>query len=600
MTGTTDQAARIVAGILEALGPAASPIWLAVDALLLLTLAGLVGRELLRGETPPTGLFVAVILLLVAWARFPGISLSALGNPDESFWITTAAVFRVDPRPWLAVDTTTGGPLTPVPLMVAGWLWGEIGWGVARVAAITTSMLMVALMYLAVSVQFGGRIARFAVLPLVLTVAFMRDEWNLLSFNGEIVGNLLIAAGLLADAILSRRLTGDSDREPGLAIVSLGLILGLVPWVKLQVVPIAAVIGVLRLYDLVRRKRWTLSSVLIAAGLAPTVLFVAYLGATGAVSDFWISYVLHNFHYARSGLSGMFGGDVVPFSRVLLTYPFEALRRPELLPAILVPVGLLIVAGVGWVRNHRRPAGEVSAALLLTVVAAYTTIQTRQVFGHYLLLLLPPLTLLTAALLAELLQAGPVDRLRPRDRRVVLAFVVFGFVVPAVLLPGRHNDAFDVDRRSLTPASSFEAVTEAIREFTDSGDRVAIWGWAAPIWITTGTLPGTRDVHTARQLLPGELQPYFVDRFATDMAERQPILFVDAVAMISHFSDVSKFGHHNFDSVRRVVDTDFRLVAEVDGVRVFLRREAVDRGDDRAVVEERAGDVQKPNAGDHD
>jgi len=579
-----DQAAQMVAGILEALGPAASPIWLTVDVLLLLLLAGLVSREVVRGS-PPAGLYVASVLLLVAWARFPGISLSALGNPDESFWITTATVFKLDPRPWLAVDTTTGGPLTPVPLMVTGWLWGEIGWGVARAAAVTTWALTIVLLYLAVSTYFGGRIARLALLPLGIAVAFMSDEWNFLSYNGEHVGNLLIAGGLLADAILSRSLARTSGRESGFAVFSLGVLLGAVPWVKLQVVPIAAVIGLLRLYDVVRRKRWRLSSVLIASSLVPTALILAYLAATGAVHDFWISYVLHNFHYARSGLSGMFGGDVLPFSRVLLTFPFEVLRRSDLLPVFLVPFGLLALAGVQWVRDRRRPTGEVVAGLILAVVAAYTTIQTRQVFGHYLLLMLPPLTVLTAALLADLIQAGTDSPLLPRDRRLALAYIMFGVAVPAVLLLARPNAAFDSDQRNLTPATRFEGVTEVIRGLTDPGDRVAIWGWASPLWIATGTLPGTRDVHSARQLLPGDLQPYFVDRFAVDLVEREPALFVDAVATISHFSDVSKFGHHNFDTVRTVIDADFSFVTEVDGIRVFRRREAG------------GWDTSQPNAG---
>ncbi len=575
MSQPNDSIGQLVAAVLGVLGPAAAPIWLAGSAVLVLLLVWLTGRESLRDPAPSVKTYLFLVLVLVAWSRLPGVSLSGLSNPDESFWITTAAVFRVDPRPWLAVDTTTGGPLIPLPLLLTGLFGGEIGWGGSHATAIGVWLVSLVLLYAALSIRFGGRVARLALLPLAITVAFFRDEWDFLSFNGEHVGNLLVCAALLADAVLTRSMQRTDGEGSTGAALTLGAVLGAAPWVKLQMAPIAAAIGLLRTVDLVRRKELRLCGLMIAASLAPTAAFLALLTGTGAIHDFWVSYVLHNLYYASAGLSGMFGGEVIPYRRVLLTYPIQIARRAELLPVFLVPLGLLFVAGIRSIRTRSLPDTAVFAGLFVVAVAAQTTMQTRLVFGHYLLLMLPPLAFLCGALIHDLGETTPGAPPGPLDQRFALAFLAFAVILPATLLLARPNPGFDSATREVTPVSEFEDVTAAIRELTDPGDRVAIWGWAAPLWIATGTIPGTRDVHTARQLLPGELQPYFLQRFAADLAEQRAVLFLDAVPMNIHFSDVSRFGHDRFEIVRTAVDADFDYLAEVNGVRIYRRRPAV-------------------------
>jgi hypothetical protein len=225
-----------------------------------------------------------------------------------------------------------------------------------------------------------------------------------------------------------------------------------------------------------------------------------------------------------------------------------------------------------WIRGRSKPRKDVWLAVLLILVAAWTTLQTREVFGHYLLLLFVPLTFLNAALLRPHVESAIATAQSMASARFALTFVMFAFLVPSALLLARPQRAFDAAERQKTPASAMETVAVAIDSLTVPGERVAIWGWASPLWITSRTLPGTRDIHTARQLMPSVMQPYFVERFANDLIERKPAWFIDVAAWVRQFSDITRYGHHNYERVANVVEQNYELVAELDRARIYRRR----------------------------
>ena len=577
-----DAVARAVDGLLSAVGVVGQPLWLAVALALVAMVAWTVGREQRHGESPPTGRYLALTLLFVAWARWPALALSGQANTDENVWIAAAALLRAEPVPWVAVDTFTGGALIPIPLVVGSLFVGDAAWGMSRGVAILLWVLTLALLYVALRVRFGGGVARLAMLPAVASVAVFRDEFDFLSYNSEHVGNLILAGGLALDALMVR---AGSDREAdprnGLRAFALGAVLGLAPWAKLQVAPIAFALGVWRLGALGRRRRYRLGGVLVAGALAPTGLFLLYLGAAGALHDFWLSYVQQNLHYAGAGLEGMFGGEVVPFHEVLLVYPIHLLLRPALLPVVLAAVTL--GAYVAWLRVREREAPTPPMLLggVLVTVAAWVTMQTREVYGHYLLLLIPPLVFLIGALLEGVAGVdraaapGRADRDVPPEpapgtagSRMGLEFLAAFFVLPSVVLLALPNPAFDPEARALGPVVPVPEAVAEIARWTEPGDRVAIWGWATPLLIETGTLAGTRDVHTERQLLAGPYQAYFAERYVSDLAKYRPVLFVDA---LSPSVDPALMPFRQVDAVRRAIDADYEPLGAFDGIRIYRR-----------------------------
>ncbi len=589
-----DAIARGVDGVLTALGGAALPLWLAGVLVLIGSVAWTVGREQVTGEAPSPVRYLGLALLLVAWARWPAVALSASSNPDESVWIAASGLLAARPVPWLAVDPTTGGGLVPVPLTLASFLVGDAAWGTARAVAVLLWLVTLILLYAALKMRFGGRIARLALLPLVVSVAAFRDEFEFLSFNSEHVGNVVIAAGLALDAWLVRA-TRDptSPSRPGIRAFSLGAVLGLAPWVKLQVAPVAATLGLWRLGATLRSRRWKQAGILAVSALVPTVLFVGFLAAAGAFEDFWISYVRQNLHYAGAGFEGMFGVEVKPFREVLLVYPLQLILRLGLVPVTMAVVTLGALVGVRLLRRRATPGPGLLLGLLLTGVAAWVTMQTREVFGHYLLFLLPPMTFLIGSLLRTV--DGPqtadvpatIGRAEGREggegtaggvsirHGMSLEFLVFLFVLPAVVLIGRPNPAFDEELRARTPASFAPAAVAEIERWTDPGDRVAIWGWPAALLIESRTLSGTRDVHTERQLLEGPYQQYFAERYVADLDAYRPALFVDA---LPPGVDPNLMRFREVDVVRRAIEADYVPLGSFDGIRLYARGDLVGSG----------------------
>ena len=587
-----DAIARGVDGVLSALGGAALPLWLAGVLLLIGGVAWLVGREQVSGEAPSSVRYLGLTLLLVLWARWPGVALSASSNPDESVWIAASGLLAATPVPWLAVDPTTGGGLVPVPLTLASLFVGDAAWGTARVVAILLWLLTLVLLYAALTMRFGGRIARLALLPLIVSVAAFRDEFEFLSFNSEHVGNVVIAAGLALDAWLLRAVRDPGARSrPGLRAFALGAVLGLAPWVKLQIAPVAATLGLWRLGATFHARRLNEAGVLVVSALVPTALFFGFLAATGAFGDFWLSYVRQNLHYAGAGFEGMFGVEVKPLWEVLLTYPLQLILRLGLVPVTMAALTLAALVAVRVLRRRAMPDSALALGVLLTGMAAYVTMQTREVFGHYLLFLLPPMTFLIGSLLRTVDPPGAVDASaspggpealegdgattpgHPIRHRMGLEFLAFLFVLPAVALIGRPNPAFDAELRARTPASYAPAAVAEIERWTDPGDRVAIWGWPAALLIESRTLSGTRDVHTERQLLAGPYQSYFAERYVADLGTYRPILFVDA---LPQGVDPNLMRFQQVDAVRRAIEAGYVALGSFDGIRIYARADLVE------------------------
>ena len=104
------------------------------------------------------------------------------------------------------------------------------------------------------------------------------------------------------------------------------------------------------------------------------------------------------------------------------------------------------------------------------------------------------------------------------------------------------------------------------------GDSVAIWGWMANFYVETGTAMATRDIHSAYQISGGPYQQYYLQRFAKDLARSDAVLFVEAVApTMKFFANRDSVGFEKFPMVAAVVERDFKLVDEVEGVRIYQR-----------------------------
>ena len=101
---------------------------------------------------------------------------------------------------------------------------------------------------------------------------------------------------------------------------------------------------------------------------------------------------------------------------------------------------------------------------------------------------------------------------------------------------------------------------------------MAVWGWASELYFDTGLIQATR-AGVLGSLNYSPLQQYFFKQYADDLINSNAKLFVDAVApRMFFFTDRETQGHEVFPEIAKVINENYRLVDEVQGVRIYIKK----------------------------
>jgi hypothetical protein len=380
---------------------------------------------------------------------------------------------------------------------------------------------------------------------------------------------------LCAGAYGCARLAGGPARGVGWRAWLTGLVLGLVPFTKLQGVPIGlALAGIALVCLLVRfrgqgRRRLGAVLALAAGGLTPAALVALYLGQQGLFAHFWASYIQGNLAYAgtSSGRSPYVKLldflDYAPPYLIVLFYPYF---RATILLGLLV----LGLPGIG-----RTPRRLLLAGVVVLLASIYAVITPDTSFSHYLLFLLCPLAFLAAVVLAVLLEAVCAPARSGRLLRLGVVTVVLASAVAVVSVRAHtHGNLFLGDAPAGGPR---DPVVELIRQYADPGERLAVWGWMDRYYVQTGLRQATAHCNSFLAIVGGKKPPpedYFYRRYLREFAEAKPPVFVDAVglAMFFHENRVEE-GHENYPELQALVAARYELVGEFYQTRVYVSKE---------------------------
>lgn len=496
-------------------------------------------------------LFYITLVVTILLLRLPGISRLET-NPDEGGLIAGALTLLVDPRFWISVDNTTLGPLSTFSLTVIPVFGGTINFGTIKLLAIIICILSVLLLYMSFVNLYGKIISKIIILPVAACVATF-TYWDYISFNGEHVPVLLISLGVY---LLSRVLI---DQEQKCSAFLLGIILGLVPYAKVQAAPIALVFGVavFTLLIIEKDKRYF---TLMAGALIPTILIFGYLFASGAFPDFWQSYILNNLKYASEGF----------FSQTKnITFLQKVSSIPEYLTAIpdtrIFFITQLFVALLGlafifrkWrsVSTLDKKLTVISVSVLMT--ALYCVILPGNNWTHYLLLLIVPVVLFFGVVVGTCnkIYAITISANSMRNSLIAGSFIVATAIVPAIYVLMQHNIAFREAKMNSEDGKDISESSKKILEYAKPGDRMAVWGFFLKNYVETGLIQGTREAHTERQLDKSTQQKYYVDRWLADIKKNKPPVFVQSLD-----SRWTQYRIDNFPAVKDYIDKNYQLVS---------------------------------------
>ncbi len=452
---------------------------------------------------------------------------------DETQMMVQARMFLAGMVPWGEVDTTTSGPLNSLVLLLVA---GQESYFAARWLGLGLFILSCLMGLLILGRDSSLEKSWSAGLGMIALVAF-NEQLFAPDYNALYLPLALFFGGWFS-LECGRKKTG-------------AFLLGLVVLAKLQMVPVAAGLFLIEVFQPSSvRAKLTLACVFSF----PLLITCGIISALGYGEDMVRSYLLMGLGYGPEVAPlGQFArlhlGDYVVWS----ANPLKLLaQNRDFLCFFLGCLGLGVV-GKNWKRRE----------LVILALMLFCILYPRTGVTHYLLMLVPLLPLLASSKAPEKLHR-------------------FAFLMFSLILTVKHPWQSQELRQLLMNKQNnpYEGpLLDQVRVHLKPQDRLAIWGWAPELYWATATVPATRDVIAQFQLAPGSQRAYYRDRFLSDMQKTRPQIFVDGVGGAAvFFDDREASGFETFDALRSIIAQDYELISEEPvlfgrpGRRVFRKR----------------------------
>jgi hypothetical protein len=554
-----------------ALSAQAHPGWYkaAVMAALISISAYLLARTTRTRLLSLGGLILGTLFVL----RLPVLALPEQ-NPDESFIVSGAITWTYDPVYWRSVDSATHGPGVALTVLLGhafGLPLSVIG---ARMVGLIQLTLMLLLFYLGAIRVVSPLAARFALLSMVIALGIMRYG-DFVSFNAEHPALLLLWFGIFW--LIREYFMEDAGLSPFRSFV-LGAILGLVPFVKLQAVPVAGSIAFgwmlimisafLGLGAKPKTYQWWPTAAFLIGSILPTVAIVLTLGAAGILSASFDRYIIGNIAHAN----------------YLTLSPIQHLERLKSVARLwffeswvmVLLTSLCAFGAVIFVRESARPAAwpqrwAFIGVFATTLASLYSVARSGSYFPHYCWFLFIPIALLSLPAF-EALCVLP----KPwRPQEIVALGGRWPAVGPAVMVPalvftigaealyGRFNPA------GLVPENSWPLtrVAREVRRHSLDGEPIAVWGHAARVYVLSQRRQGVLLAQ-----LEFQYDPELSSHFLAQLRQSNPPVFVDCVGPGNWlYTDRRHFGHEQFPDLAQWIESRYRLIEDLEGCRVYVK-----------------------------
>ena len=496
-------------------------------------------------------LLVGAVLLIFRW---PMLWVRHELNVDESQLIAGALTLRHDSVFWRSVDGSTAGPFDFYPLLVAAWTQGAASYAIARLLALACAWATVIFTAETLALMAGATMARVVALPALAFYAFTREP-DFAHYSTEAVPVLLLAAAGYATV---RQATTPSRANPWIV----GLLLGAVPWAKLQGAPLAAVLGAFAVAQEISAARTRAVSALVIGAVLPSLAVAFVTVVTGQTEHALTAYFANAFAYVAA--TGPTFGEVA-----VLDWN-NAVKEGQLALWLTGGIGFMLLAPVLAAESSVLLRRWCLAVAGLLVAAVVCVLIPRRPFCHYLLLVIWPFALATGAglALAAHRTATAVSR---RTLAIIGLFLVFT-VLPQIADHVFGEDSF-AGANAARPRAETQKLIGTLRDLTRPGDSLAVWGWRSSLYVEAGLRQATRQAHSEAQLFSSPRQPFFLNTYYDDITAANPPVFADAVGPHGFkFTDRAQ-AHEVFPPLRKWIAAHYTLVADLDGTRLYLRND---------------------------
>jgi len=396
------------------------------------------GRAGRSGWERPALFLLALVATLFVF-RYPIFFYPHYLNQDEAQMLAQAITYQAHAIPWVDVDGGSGGPLDSYLLLWCVPLGITPTYLTGRLIGLCCVAGLLVFLYGTGRRLAGEALARLAILPVFLFLAFTSMP-DLVHYTGEHLSLFLLGWSLFLLSGLRR--TPDSIPLS----LTLGLILGMLPFAKLQSALPGAFLGLTAVAILTTRGRpgpaacaRRLGPLLVGAAI-PGALILSVVAKAGGLHTFWQEYIT---------VAGVYLGNkaaLVPPSRLNAIKVLILNRGLQSAFPIYLTGTFVLFAAIHLLRERprlSRPLLQKSAfAALFFGVMAVTVFFPGKPFAHYLLYLmvaLPPLLAMALRISARDL-VHPTPRTAPvffRETRTLL-WIVAGEIA-FLLFPMPHG-----------------------------------------------------------------------------------------------------------------------------------------------------------------
>ncbi|HWA27680.1 MAG TPA: hypothetical protein VG734_18635 [Lacunisphaera sp.] len=494
--------------------------------------------------------------VLVAF-RWPLIALPHELYPDESQLIAGAMTLRHDPVFWRSVDGGTAGPLDYFVMLPAASFSGTGAYAATRLTAALLIWGMLAGAGETLALVANRRVARLAVLPALAFEAFTTSP-EFIHYSTELLPGLMLALAVLA--IVRQGIHAARGN-----LWAAALLLGAVPFAKLQAAPIAAVLGLALVVVEIRAGRSRHVALLAGVALLPTVFFLSLVTITGQAEQMFIPYFLQNTLYAQTGRLPL-GVVIRQFAEQSATNGHHALWLAGN-AAFFAGTLVFVRSGAAARRRH------LLAAAGLLAVTAICILSPGRPYHHYLNFLTLPVTLLAGTSLALAWETRTSANARVALAAAFLACTVLPL---ALLRASPRADPFEYYNSVISARGPAHGELVArIRSFASPGEALGVWGWRSSLYVEASLYQATRLAHTESLHVAGPWQKFYLRRFYDDLVAAAPPVIVDATGPGNFRFENRATGLESFPLLFDWVKARYQLVGEWDGARLYVRRDRV-------------------------
>lgn len=561
----TNITSRIIAKI-----PHAVTTWKILASIWVLTLFYLAFHSYKEKlNTKISFIYIIAAIIGIIGFRFPNLVLPML-NIDEADWAVCAATLCKKSIFWQDVDATTSGPLNIYPLLIIKILGGNINYFTLRLFALLFCCTPTFIFsFLAIKKYTTTSIALSLTVPLAVALALLNVP-DLVSFESTYIP--MVTSALAYYLLLSLE---DSKNKPIIAI-TLGFVLGLLPFIKLQAVPIGLGIGIWLLYKVyfIWKLHFRTVILILISTILPTLLVIIYIFAFGIQADFWESYLRNNLLYAEFGIvlqekTWWFKARV----------PLYLISTSPSISSFFYAFGTIsLVCYTYCVINFRKLSHkdgiDLIGALIVFLFSYYSISQPGNICHYYLILIIVPIFFLASISAFISYKISSSDKNKYQILMLAI-FLLFTAGIQAFVSIKEGSLGVKKVEEGYRGMTNSPLINE-IKKIVNPDDYIAVLGYRPDIYVSSNTLLGIREAQTTRMHFAfRNLQhEYYQERIANDILTNKPKLILDASlnSNIAYPYNDSTTRYEKYPVLRAAVDSNYFYHSTVEKVRIFLKK----------------------------